>query len=404
MLHNFHFVSPTEYFFGRGVERQAASVLKNAGFRRILLHYGQNSVRRSGLLDQIRADLEAEGLSYWELGGVVPNPRAELAEEAGRLCREQELDCILALGGGSALDSAKAAAVFARSEAPSLYAIYSRQFPAEEALPVATVMTFPATGSEASDGTVINFMDQGVKRGYGHDCLRPRFAFLNPELSYSLPSYQTYCGVCDMLAHIMERYFNTQDEAGLTDAWSLALMRDIIQAANQVLVAPRDYAARAQLMWASPMAHCGLLGVGLEAEDWSCHQLEHELSLHYDVAHGAGLAVIYPNWLDFAAQRRPAKIASWARYLFPEQVHGDDAQAAQEGIRAFVRLLHRWGLPLDFKELGIPEERIPQMAQHIRYEEDGRRGAYFRMGAAEAQAIYREAARPWRERWGLQQD
>lgn len=388
-MFNFEFCSPTYFYFGRGAEDQIGTALKKAGASKILIHYGQGSVVRSGLLDKAKAQLDAEGIAYVEQGGAVPNPRAELAEEGAAICRAEAVDYILALGGGSALDSAKAIAVLAKSE-HSLYEIYCENAPLDSAIPVATVMTFPATGSEGSPSSVINFPKQGVKRGLTSDLIRPAIAFLNPELSMTLPKEQTFNGIADMMAHTMERYFNDTANNNLIDAWSEALLREVMQSALVLYKEPENYDARATIMWASMVAHNGLLSAGIEKEDWSSHQLEHELSYTYDVAHGAGLAVVYPNWLRYAAKQNPHKIARFAREVFG--ISGDlrDLEGlAMRGIAALQSFFRSVGLPLTFAELGCKEEDIPMLAANVKYNAANYSGNYIKVYEQDAIEIYK---------------
>ncbi len=388
-MYDFEFCSPTHFYFGRGVENKIGSALKKAGATKVLIHYGQGSVVRSGLLDSAKKQLSEENILFVEQGGAVPNPRAALAEEGAALCRAEKVDFILALGGGSALDSAKAIAVLAPSK-HSLYEIYCEGAELTEAIPVATVMTFPATGSEGSPSSVINFPEQGVKRGLTSDLIRPAIAFLNPELSMTLPKNQTFNGIADMMAHTMERYFNDTEGNDLVNAWSEALLREVIKAAKVIYKDPNNYDARSTVMWASMVAHNDILGVGIEKQDWSSHQLEHELSYVYDVAHGAGLAVVFPNWLRYAAKQNPHKIARFAREVFG--ITGDfrDLEAlALKGIAALQEFFRSVELPLTFAELGCKEEDIPILAANVKYNKEGYSGNYIKVYEADAVEIYK---------------
>lgn len=359
-----------------------------------LIHYGQSSVKRSGLLDSAKAQLDAEGIPFVELGGAVPNPRADLAEEGAEIIRTEGVDYILALGGGSALDSAKAMAVLAPST-HRLYEIYCKGAKITTAIPVATVMTLPATGSEGSPSSVINFMVEGVKRGLTSDLIRPDVAFLNPDLSMTLPTHQTFNGVADIMAHTMERYFNNTEGNPLIDAWAEALLRELIAASKILRTTPSDYNARATVMWASMVAHNGLLGVGVEKEDWASHQLEHELSFVYDVAHGAGLAVVYPNWMRYVLKRNPHKIARFAREVFG--ITGDFRaleDLALQGAAALQEFFRFVGLPLTFEELGCLESDIPRLAANVKYGPGGYTGNYVPIYEADAIEIYKLACGP----------
>lgn len=387
-MHGFFFQSPTKFYFGRGAESHLGEALQAEGASKVLIHVGQHSVQRSGLLDRARQQLDAAKIPYVELAGAKPNPRSDLVEEGAALCRRENVDYILALGGGSCLDSAKAIAILAKTDA-KLFDIYMGKQPVSGALPLATVMTLPATGSEASDSSVINFMKENKKLGYSSNLIRPRLAFLNPELTYSLPRFQTFCGIADMMAHTMERYFNNTLGADISNAWAEGLLREIIKNAYTLLHEPDNYDARANIMWASTVAHNGLLGLGVEKEDWSSHQLEHELSLRYDVAHGAGLAVIFPNWLRYAALRNPGKIARFAREVFGIRGDMNDLHTwALRGIAALQRFFRDCGLPLTFEELGARREDIPALAANVRRSGREKIGGYIAIGVEDFKAVF----------------
>lgn len=393
-MHNFYYYSPTQFYFGRNAEENVGEALKKDGASHVLLHYGQQSVVKSGLLDRVKQSLSEAGLSYVELGGAQPNPRSELVIEGAELCRKEKIDYLLSIGGGSALDSAKAMAILAPSQA-SLLDLFLLKEKVTNALPLATVMTFPATGSEASASTVINFTEERLKYGFSSPLIRPRLAFLNPELSYTLPAFQTFCGVADMMSHIMERYFNESSGTTLTDRWSEALLREIIQSAYTIQRDPYDYNARASLMWASTQAHIGLLGLGVEKEDWASHRIEHQLSLVYDVPHGAGLAVVFPNWMRYVLKHKPAKLAQFAREVFGLQAPYHKLEhLALEGIYALQRFFRSCGLPLTLQELGASVDDMPLFLETLKTDGEGLVGNYLRLSKSDCEAIYHLCAEP----------
>ena len=300
---DFTFYAPTQIVFGRGGENQIGALVKAQNGKKVLLHYGGGSARRSGLLDRIRASLTAAGIAYTELGGVVPNPRLSLVREGIDLCRREGVDFLLAVGGGSVIDSAKAIGYGVTNEG-DVWDFYDRRRQASACLPVGVVLTIAAAGSEMSSSSVITKEEGGIKRGYSSNLCRPRFAVMNPELTMTLPPYQTACGCTDILMHTLERYFtNNGGNMELTDGIAEALLRTVIKNAVILRDDPENYGARAEVMWAGSLSHNGLTGCGNGGDDFSVHALEHELSGMYDVAHGAGLAAVW---------------GSWARYVYRE--------------------------------------------------------------------------------------
>ncbi|MBE6902839.1 MAG: iron-containing alcohol dehydrogenase, partial [Ruminococcaceae bacterium] len=294
-MNNFSFYSPTEFVFGKGTEEQCGALVKKHGGTRVLVHYGSGSVVRSGLLGRVTASLAAEGVTYFELGGVVPNPRDTKVYEGIELCRKENIDFILSVGGGSTIDSSKAIAAGVCYDG-DFWDFYCGKARIEKALPVGTVLTIAAAGSEGSPSSVIT-KEQGMeKRGTGSDLIRPRFSVLDPELTTTLPAYQTASGATDIMAHVFERYFTTTKEVEITDRLCEAVLLTMIKETPRVIADPNNYDARANIMWAGMVAHNDLCGVG-RAQDWNSHGLEHELSGLYDCAHGAGLAVIMPAWM-----------------------------------------------------------------------------------------------------------
>ena len=362
-MNNFTFYSPTLFAFGDGEEKRTGALVRQFGGTRVLLVTGGGSVRRNGAYDAVTASLREAGLPFAELSGVQPNPRSGKVYEGIDLCRREGLDFVLAVGGGSVMDTAKAIAVGVPYDG-DFWDFFTVRTP-ETSLPVGVVVTLAATGSEGSDSTVItkepgNFKWANLKA----DLYRPRFAVMDPQLTCSLPAYQTACGAVDMLAHVMERYFTNTLDVALTDRLCEAVMRTVLDAAPRALAHPDDYPARADLMWAGMLAHNNSCGVGRE-QDWASHQIEHELSAFYDCAHGAGLAVVLPAWLEFVLPHDPARLAQFAVRVFSCEMDfacpENTARAGIARLRAFFRSL---GMPATLEELGARPEDIPAMAVH----------------------------------------
>lgn len=384
-MDNFTFYTPTRYIFGRGVESQAGSLIAQMGCHNVLLVSGGQSARRSGLLDRVERCLKEAGLNYANLEGVQPNPTDDRVYDGIELCHQNNIDMILAVGGGSAIDTAKAVAVGA---------LYHGDFwdffegkPITVALPVAVVLTIPAAGSEGSGHSVITRRSDHKKVSIGSDMLRPRFSLMDPELTFTLPPYQTASGIADMMAHIMERYFTTTNEVETTDRISEGLLKAIIAEAPRVIEQPDNYDARANIMWAGTLAHNGLCGCG-RREEWSAHGLEHELSAFYGVTHGAGLAVTFPAWMAMAAKKRPAKIAQFGRRVFDIQLDSDRA-CATEAIRRLREFFHFIGLPTTLAELGIEEPDFRLLTDHFHLVKGNPTGNYLVLTPELTEELYR---------------
>ncbi|MDO4334972.1 MAG: iron-containing alcohol dehydrogenase [Bacteroidales bacterium] len=387
-MENFVFYPRTKYVFGRGVENKVAGELKAFGMNKPLIVYGQGSVIRSGLLDRVKKCLEEAGIEYAELGDVQPNPVDTLVYEGIEKARKEGIDSLLAVGGGSAIDTAKAIAA-AMCYDGDFWDLYCGT-KVKAALPVGVVLTIPAAGSEGSGNTVITKVEGLHKKGMGSDCLRPRFSLLNPELTYTLPPYQTAAGITDMLAHLMERYFSNTEGVELTDRLGEGVMKAIIEVAPKVMAHPDDYDARANIMWSGTMAHNGLTGCG-RIDDWATHGLEHELSAVYGVTHGAGLAVMFPAWMTYAADINPHKLAQFARRVFGVQ-EADDTKAAFAGISALKTFFKSIGMPTDMNELGITEPDIKLLSTKVVENKGAEFGNYIKVNEKVAEAIYRIAA------------
>lgn len=391
---NFTFYSPTYFVFGKEEERNAGIYTKRFGGKKVLIHYGGGSVIRTGLLDRVKESLSAQGITYVELGGARPNPRSGLVYEGIRVCREEAVDFVLAVGGGSTIDSAKAIAAGATYEG-DFWDFYEGR-PVDKALPVGVILTIPAAGSEGSPDSVITLEDGMRKRGASGEALRPVFSILNPELTKTLPSYQVACGVTDIMAHLFERYFTTTEEVEVTDRMIEGLLLTMIHEGPRTVSDPACYDAQANVMWAGMMAHNNSCGVG-RVQDWSSHVIEHELSAVYDCAHGAGLAVVFPAWMEYVMEKNISRFAQLAvRVWGCHMDFANPAKTAADGIKAFRAFLRSIGMPQTFAELGAKEEDIPYMAGHVFAEAVSKEGGteraiggFVRLTEEDIQKIYR---------------
>ena len=390
-MQNFQFYSPTEFVFGRDTEDRAGELVKKHGGSKVLIHYGGGSAERSGLLGRVRASLDKAGVSYVELGGVKPNPRDTLVYEGIELCRREGIDFILSVGGGSTIDSSKAIALGVPYSG-DFWDFYSGAARPEAALPVGTVLTIAAAGSEGSGDSVITKEDGGLKRGTGSDLIRPRFSILDPQLTCTLPAYQTACGATDIMAHVFERYFTNTTEVEVTDRLCEAVLLTMVNETPRVIADPNNYDARANIMWAGTVAHTNIVGVGRE-QDWNSHGIEHELSALYDCAHGAGLAVIMPAWMEFVYKHNPLRFAQAATRIWGCQMDFEHPEVtALEGIKRFRSFLHSIGMPINFAELGAREEDIPALVDKFGIGRK-RTGGFVALSAEDIAEIYRIAAR-----------
>ena len=373
-MENFEFYSPTRIIFGRGTEEKVGELTKEYGTK-VLLHYGGGSIKKYGLYNKVVKSLQDAGIDFIELGGVQPNPRLELVKEGIKICRENDIDFILAVGGGSVIDSAKAISLGVPYEGDVWDFFMGKALP-EKNLPVGVVLTIPAAGSESSNSVVITKEEGLLKRSCNNDINRPVFAIMNPELTFTLPPYQTASGVVDMMAHIMERYFTHQTDVDLTDGLCESMLKTIMKNALIVMEEPDNYDARAELMWAGTLAHNGLVGTG-RIGDWASHAIEHELSAMYDVAHGAGLAVVFPAWMKYVYKHNVNRFAQFAVNVFNvDYDFANPERTALEGIRRLMDFFRRIGMPTNLEELGIPDDRLEEMASKCKRPNNGRLG-YF---------------------------
>lgn len=385
-MDSFDFRNPTKIVFGRGTEARVGAETATLA-KKILLHYGGGSIRTSGLLGRITASLAAAGVEWVELGGVKPNPRLSLVYEGVRLCKEKGLGLVLAVGGGSVIDSAKAIAMGACMEG-EVWDFYLGKGEPKAALPIGTVLTIPAAGSEASTGTVITKEEGQLKRAVNSDLLYPCFSILNPELAFTLPPFQVACGAADIMAHLMERYFTNVAHVEFTDRLLEATMKTIQHMAPRVLSNPRDYDSWSEFMWAGTIAHNNLLNTG-RVGDWASHDIEHEISGIYDVAHGAGLAVVFPAWMKHSLSHVPSRFAQWAARVW--NVDTDFADAAATGHEGIARLeawYHALGLGTRLGDLGVGKDRLDEMADKCTDGDRRKVGNFAKLGRAAVREIY----------------
>ncbi len=360
-MDRFKFYSPTYFVFGKDEENNTAKYVQRFGGSKVLIHYGGGSAIRSGLIDRVKASLENASIPYVLLGGVKPNPRSGLVYEGIELCRKENIDFVLAVGGGSTIDSAKAIAAGAVYDGD--FWDYYQGKPVKEALPIGTILTIAAAGSEGSGDSVITKEEGMLKRSASGDALRPAFSILNPALTQTLPLYQTACGITDIMAHLFERYFTNTKEVEVTDRLIEGLLLSMIHEAKRVIKDPENYEVRANIMWAGMISHNNSCGVGRE-QDWASHDIEHELSAMYDCAHGAGLAVVFPAWMTYVMEHDVNRFAQLAVRVWGCQMDfANPANTAKEGIQCLKDFLRSIGMPSNFAELGAKEEDIAQMAK-----------------------------------------
>lgn len=390
-MDNFTFYAPTYFDFGRNAEEHVGSLIRRFGGKKVLLHYGGGSIKKSGLYDTVVKCLDDEGISFGELGGVKPNPRSGLVYEGIEKCREDGYDFILAVGGGSTIDSAKAIAAGSCYDG-DFWDFYTKKAVIEKALPVGTILTIAAAGSEGSTNTVITNETTGVKTGAGSDLLRPKFSILNPELTCTLPPYQTAAGATDIMIHICERYFSNTEEVEITDRLCEAVLKTMIHETPRVIEDPNNYEARANIMWAGMLAHNNVCGVG-RVQDWASHHIEHELSALYDVTHGAGLAVIAPAWMRHVLRINPHKLVQFAERVWdvpPQEGDGAAEATALLGIERFEAFLRSIGMPLTFAEIGADAKDIDKLTEKLLAGKETE-GNYVKLRAEDVKSIYRSA-------------
>lgn len=392
-MKNFNYYAPTEVVFGRGTEAQVAALVKKYGGTKVLLHYGGQSAVKSGLLDKVKMALNHEGIAYVALGGVVPNPRLSMVHKGIELCRQEGVDFILAVGGGSVIDSCKAIG-FGIGYEGDVWDFYTGKAAPQTFVPLGTVLTIPAAGSEMSESSVITNEDGDIKLGYSNNLCRAKFAIMDPERTFTLPAWQTACGITDMIMHTMERYFSKDDDMEITDAIAEALLRTCMSEGHKVLENPTDYASRANIMWAGSLAHNDLTGCGTTG-DWATHGIEHELSALFDVSHGAGLAAVWGSWARYAREENLPRFARFAHNVMGIDTTGmSTLEAAEAGIQAMERFFESIGMPTSIHALlgkEVTAAEIEEMATKCTHGDQYTVGRLKPLKKTDVMAIYQMA-------------
>lgn len=367
MAFDFSYYSPTKVLFGRKTEEKVGKLVKESGGKRVLLHYGNGSAVRSGLIGRIKSILDSEGVFYTELGGVVPNPRLSLVYEGIELGKKEKIDFVLAIGGGSVIDSAKAIAYGLAEPEKDVWELYLHKRTPKACLPVGTVITIAAAGSETSASSVITNWETGEKRSCNSNFSRPKFAVMDPELTFGLPDYQTQAGCADIMMHTMERYFTNGGNMEITDEIAEGLLRTVIKNALILKNDPMNYEARAEVMWAGSLSHNGLTGCGTDGGDFMSHKIEHELGGMFDVTHGAGLTAIWGSWARYVYKECLPRFVKFAVNVMKVELAETDEETAFRGILAMENFYRAIGMPTNLRELGVgpTEEEIEKMAEGV---------------------------------------
>ena len=392
-MDKFNYHAPTKIVFGKNTENKVGQLVKNSGCKKVLVHYGGSSAKKSGLLDRVFASLTEAGIAYTELGGVVPNPRLSKVYEGIKLCREENIDFILAIGGGSVIDSAKAIGYGVVNEGDVWNLYTGAELPVNGCLPIGAIVTIPAAGSEMSNVSVITNEEGWLKRSLGSEAGYCQFAIMNPELTYTLPAYQTASGATDILLHTMERYFAKCKTLEISDALGESLMRSVMYNVKVLLKEPENYEARATIMWASSLSHNGVTG-DRNYGDWACHQLEHELGGIFDIAHGAGLAAVWGSWARYVYQENSARFAQFAVNVLNVPNHFDDPErTALDGIDAMEDFFRSIDMPTAIKDMGIDltEAQIKELAYKCSFMGKRTIGAFKKLDIPDIEEIYRMA-------------
>ena len=391
-MNNFTYYTPTKVVFGKDTQNQVGKLVSQMGCQKVLLHYGGQSAKKSGLLDQIEASLQEYNIHYVSLGGVVPNPRLSLVYQGIELAKQENVDFILAVGGGSVIDSAKAIGYGVANEG-DVWEFYDRKRHATACLPIGVVLTIAAAGSEMSDSSVITKEEGGIKRGYSNDICRPKFAIMNPELTLTLPDYQTACGCTDILMHTLERYFPAGDHLELTDTLAESVMKTVIKNARILNENPKDLKARYEIMWAGSLSHNGLTGCGIIGNDFATHGLEHELSGMFDVAHGAGLAAVWGSWARYVYKDVLPRFVRFAVEVMNVPKVGTDEDIAIKGIEALENFFREIGMPTSIHELGydLTPEQVEELAEKFHIAAGGKKGTAKVLRKEDMLAIYKMA-------------
>ena len=390
-MRSFEYFAPTKVIFGKDSHLQIGDILKKENCHKVLIHYGGKSVVASGLIDEVSGYLTDAGIDFVTLGGVVPNPRLSKVREGIELCKKENVDFILAVGGGSVIDSAKAIGYGVANPWTDVWNFYLKTEVPTACLPIGVIPTIAASGSEMSNSSVITNEDGWLKRGAAKcDLCRPKFALMNPKLTYSLPQYQTESGCVDILMHTMERYFVNIETMEMTDSISESLMQTVIYNARILMREPDNYTARAEIMWAGSLSHNGLTGCGTGGGDWACHQLEHELGGLYDVTHGAGLAAIWGSWARYVYDVNPERFAQFATNVFDIPCGLDFEKTALAGIEAMEDFFRSIKMPVSLHELGLDldDQQIHELAFKCSYEDTRTIGVFKQLNMKDMEKIY----------------
>lgn len=390
---NFQYYTPTKVVFGKDSEKEVGALVKEQGCKKVLVHYGGQSAKKSGLLDHIFKALEDEGVTYVSLGGVVPNPRLSKVYEGIELCKKEDVDFILAVGGGSVIDSAKAIGYGMANQFCDVWDLYTGKEQPKGCMPIGAVLTIAAAGSEMSNSSVITNEDGWYKKALDIDYGRCKFAIMNPELTYTLPQYQTESGCTDIMMHTMERYFVLEDTMDLTDSFAEDVMKNVMVNAKILLNDPKNYDARAEIMWAGSVSHNGLTGCGTNGGDWATHLIEHELGGMFDVAHGAGLAAVWGSWARYVMDEKPERFKQFALNVMGVEDQGDVKKTALAGIEAVEDFYRSIKMPTNMRELGLEptDEQIKEMAMKATNNDTVELGAFKKLKAEDLVKIYTAA-------------
>ena len=390
-MRSFEYFAPTKVILGKDSHLQIGDILKKENCHKVLIHYGGKSAVASGLIDEVSGCLTDAGIDFVTLGGVVPNPRLSKVREGIELCKKENVDFILAVGGGSVIDSAKAIGYGVANPWTDVWNFYLKTEVPTACLPIGVIPTIAASGSEMSNSSVITNEDGWLKRGAAKcDLCRPKFALMNPKLTYSLPQYQTESGCVDILMHTMERYFVNIETMEITDSISESLMQTVIYNARILMREPDNYTARAEIMWAGSLSHNGLTGCGTGGGDWACHQLEHELGGLYDVTHGAGLAAIWGSWARYVYDVNPERFAQFATNVFDIPCGLDFEKTALAGIEAMEDFFRSIKMPVSLHELGLDldDQQIHELAFKCSYEDTRTIGVFKQLNMKDMEKIY----------------
>lgn len=384
---DFEYYTPTKVFFGKSKEKEVGKIISQYGYKKIMLQYGKGSIKASGLYDDIINALNQYEIEVVELGGVEPNPKIEFVREAVRIAKREGVELVLAVGGGSVIDAAKYTALGAVTDCDVWDFVVGKQKPTS-ALPVACVLTIAAAGSEMSWSAVVSDLSLNMKRGLASDLIRPLFAVCNPELTYTVSPYQTACGITDIMAHTMERYFTPCESVDITDQIAEGILRSVINAARVVMKEPNNYEARANIMWASSLSHNNLTGCG-RINSLPVHQLEHAVSGEYDnVAHGAGLAVLFPAWAKYVYTYNIPRFAQFARNVWGVN-EVDDKKAAEIGIESMTEFFKTIGMPSTLRELGINLDTIDKLTDLCTFNNTRTVDSVIKLGSKEIKDIFK---------------